>query len=245
MLVGLPLRLLPGQVPKPPTVFSLSSFQQTLLLSWSILLVAAAAGAVVLRGVILLSERRGDFVSAVTHELRTPLTTFQMYTEMLAEGMVGENKRRAYLERLRTEAQRLGHLVENVLAYARLEQGRTRKQLETLRLQELFEHARERLTSHSEYHGMQLVFDADGTADVWVRTDRAAAEQVLFNLVDNACKYAAQAGDRRIHVEAQADAHLAGLRVRDHGRASPAPPNAACSSPSASPRPTPPTPHRA
>ncbi len=72
-----------------------------------------------------LSERRRIFVSAVTHELRTPLTTFRLYTDMLADGMVsGEEKRRSYLERLRGEAQRLSHLVENVLFYARLESGR-------------------------------------------------------------------------------------------------------------------------
>ena len=65
------------------------------------------------------------FVSAVTHELRTPLTTFRLYTDMMAEGMVPtEERRREYLRRLQSESQRLGHLVENVLFYARLEGGR-------------------------------------------------------------------------------------------------------------------------
>ena len=74
---------------------------------------------------VALSERRGAFVSAVTHELRTPLTTFRMYAEMLAEGMVpSPEARQKYLETLRREADRLAHLVENVLQYARLERGR-------------------------------------------------------------------------------------------------------------------------
>ena len=48
-----------------------------------------------------------------------------MYAEMLADGMVPEGpKQKEYLETLRTEAGRLIHLVENVLAYARLERGR-------------------------------------------------------------------------------------------------------------------------
>ena len=51
-------------------------------------LLAAAAVAGLLWGVMRLGRRRAAFVSAVTHELRTPLTTFQMYAEMLAEGMV-------------------------------------------------------------------------------------------------------------------------------------------------------------
>ena len=41
-------------------------------------------------GLMRLSERRATFVSSVTHELRTPLTTFQLYTDMLAGGMVRE-----------------------------------------------------------------------------------------------------------------------------------------------------------
>ena len=61
----------------------------------------------------------------MTHELRTPLTTFRLYTEMLDEGMVAsQDTQRSYLRTIRVEADRLGHLVENVLSFARLERGR-------------------------------------------------------------------------------------------------------------------------
>jgi signal transduction histidine kinase len=63
--------------------------------------VTAVAAALMLHGVVTLSERRGAFVSAVTHELRTPLTTFRMYAEMLAEGMVqDEQQTKLYLQTL-------------------------------------------------------------------------------------------------------------------------------------------------
>jgi signal transduction histidine kinase len=52
---------------------------------------------------------------------------------------------------------------------------------------------------------------------VTVMTDVAAAEQILFNLVDNACKYAADAEDRRIHLQASSSGQFVGLSVRDHG----------------------------
>ncbi len=48
-------------------------------------------------------------------------------------------------------------------------------------------------------------------------TDSAAVEQILFNLVDNACKYAADATDRTLHLTVTADARQILLRVRDHG----------------------------
>ncbi len=48
-------------------------------------------------------------------------------------------------------------------------------------------------------------------------TDQAVVEQILFNLVDNASKYAREAADRRIHVEANLNGEFVTLTVRDHG----------------------------
>ena len=118
MLASLPVRLVPGAIPEEPQP-GWSPVRLSLLIAWVCLVVATAALALLLVGAIRLSERRGTFVSAVTHELRTPLTTFRLYTEMLDEGMVrDEASRRSYLKTLRAEADRLGHLVENVLAFA-------------------------------------------------------------------------------------------------------------------------------
>lgn len=64
-------------------------------------------------GLLWLSERRATFVSSVTHELRTPLTTFQLYIDIRAGVMVREeSKRHWYIETLRCEADRPGHLVQ-------------------------------------------------------------------------------------------------------------------------------------
>ncbi len=48
-------------------------------------------------------------------------------------------------------------------------------------------------------------------------TDQAVVEQILFNLVDNAAKYAREATDRRIHVETGGNGKYVNLTVRDHG----------------------------
>ncbi|HEX5790968.1 MAG TPA: hypothetical protein VFY13_07425, partial [Luteolibacter sp.] len=53
---------------------------------WLAVLLAMLAAAVLVQGVLRMSERRAAFVSSVTHELRTPLTTFQLYSDLLAEG---------------------------------------------------------------------------------------------------------------------------------------------------------------
>ena len=173
----------------------------------------------ILHGVLVLSERRAAFVSAVTHELRTPLTTFRMYSEMLAQDMVPDPKRRrAYLETLRCEADRLSHLVENVLSYARLERGPTSRSHERLSVDELLSRMQGRLADRAEQAEMQFILNVtDPDRDVRLATDPAAVEQILFNLVDNACKYAAAASDRRIHLEVRATASTLHMAVRDHG----------------------------
>ena len=218
MLAGVPVMLVPGEVPVD-VGRSASPIRISLLVAWACVLVAAAAVAVLLVGTVSLSERRAAFVSAVTHEMRTPLTTFRMYTEMLLKGMVpDEAKRLRYLDTLRVEADRLSHLVSNVLAYARLERNRTADRAETLPLASLIDRVRDRLNERVERASMTLVVDASESASsVNVQADASAVEQILFNLVDNACKYAASATDRRIHIEADCCDRRVILRVRDHG----------------------------
>ncbi len=216
-LAALPARLLPGEPveglePAPATV------PAALVVAWIGVLVAAVAVASLLLGVLSLSERRAAFVSAVTHELRTPLTTFRMYSEMLAEGMVPEAKRERYLRTLQVEAERLGHLVDNVLAYARLERGRSTRTAQAVSVDELLQRAVPRLEDRARRAEMSLRVEGDATADgAEVRGDPSAIEQILLNLVDNACKYGANEDGGAIELYADRDGRRLALRVRDHG----------------------------
>ena len=225
MLAALPVRLIPGKMIPGPTLTGvdaegpLSPIQLSLGAAWTCVLLAAIAVAALLLGVVRLSERRAAFVTAVTHELRTPLTTFQMYAEMLAEDMVPDAaQQKHYLSTLRAESVRLTHLVENVLCYARLERGRADGRLEAVTLVQLVEQIEGRLAGRAEHAGMQLVVETkDGAGEATVRANVSAAEQILFNLVDNACKYAAAADDKRIHLTLEADNGAAEVHLRDHG----------------------------
>ncbi len=221
MLASLPVRVLPGLVsPNSGSVPSPMIF--ALALAWACILVAGLAVAVLLQGALSLSERRAAFVAAVTHELRTPLTTFKMYSEMLAEGMVrDEIKRREYLGGLCTEADRLQHLVENVLAYARLERGKAPSRLERIVLRQLLVRVKPRLLQRAEQSGMGLQQEADPAAlQRPVDVDVSSVEQILFNLVDNACKYGARGPDKKmIQLEVLGEnSKFVVLRVRDHGQ---------------------------
>jgi signal transduction histidine kinase len=216
---ALPVRLVAGVIQLPPLPFW-TPLRKSLAIALACVLLAAAAVGLVLHGTVALSERRADFVSAVTHELRTPLTTFRLYSEMLADGMVtDEAQRKTYLDTLTSEAGRLSHLVENVLAYARLERGSAKARAENITIGELLDRVLPRLKQRADDCGMEVrVHATEADRKTQLHLDAAAVEQILFNLVDNACKYAApRAAEPVIHVEADTSGKFAMLRVRDHG----------------------------
>src|SRR4029078_4565898 len=86
----------------------------------------------------------------------TPLTTFRMYAEMLARGMVPDaNRRQEYFTTLQREAEPLTLLVENVLAYARLERGRKPQAQDRVTLRSLLERVGPRLKQRASPAGAE------------------------------------------------------------------------------------------
>lgn len=217
MLASLPARLIPGAVAtaNPGPQFSVPL---TLVVAWAGVLLASIVGGMLLFGMKQLSERRAAFVSAVTHELRTPLTTFQLYTEMLSSGMIpDESTRQSYLQTLHAESLRLNHLVDNVLAYARLERGRSPSPSQSLTLESIIEQIEPRLAQVATRGEMRLSIERSEAFDEQVFVNVSVVEQILLNLVDNACKYAAKANDRRIQITATRIKNSVELSVIDHG----------------------------
>lgn len=203
---------------RPPLANGFSGLSISLLVAWIGLGIATLATALLLNGVIQMSERRATFVSAVTHELRTPLTTFRMYAEMLAEKMVPEDKTQQYANTLRVQADRLSHLVENVLQFARLERGNHGGAMESLIVGDLLDRFHERLTERVEQEGMTLKLDiANDVLKSEINTQPAQIEQVLFNLIDNASKYAKPSSDNRIILSVVSTTDAIEFRVQDHG----------------------------
>jgi signal transduction histidine kinase len=190
----------------------------TLGLTWLAVLLAVAAAGITLRASVHYGEKRSRFASAVTHELRTPLTTFRMYSEMLAEGMVrDEDQRRTYLNTLKSESNRLATLVENVLSYARLEDGRAVSHAQRTTVGDLLARMRGLLSRRASDANMNLEIVDQTPQNTAVHVDPEVVSQILFNLVDNACKYANGTTQRTIEIDAKIENEHLNIEVVDHG----------------------------
>ena len=215
-MVAFPFRLERNEVPGAAPPSGPSAFGVPLWVAWAAVTLAVLASSLLVRGVMRLSERRASFVSAVTHELRTPLTTFRLYSEMLESGAVKEEKRGAYLRVLSREADRLAHLVENVLAFSRIERGTARSSVRNIAVHDLLEISRERLEARLATAGLSLEIASAGPG-LRVRVDTAAIEHILFNLIDNAAKYASTSNPPRVSVSVRAVGRAVEIAVCDHG----------------------------
>ena len=213
-LVSFPLLLERNEVPR----ISAAPLSVPLLVGWVAVLVALATASLLVRGVMRLSERRASFVSAVTHELRTPLTTFRLYSDMLQSGAVKEEKRGSYLSVLSREADRLSHLVENVLAFSQIERGSARSAVRVTNAADLLEPMRERFESRLITAGMTLEMDLSGEAACApMKVDAAAVEHILFNLVDNAAKYASGGQPPTLSIRIARHGQRIEIHASDHG----------------------------
>ena len=189
-----------------------------LSLAWIGFLLSAGVAAVLLQQVMGLSERRANFVSAVTHELRTPLTTFRMYSEMLAGGMVPPDKQEQYVGTLQRQANRLSHLVENVLQFAKLENSPDQSSVQAVQVGAMLDRFVDRLESRVGEEGFEFALRVpDEVGQLEVRTQPVMVEQVLFNLVDNACKYGKPSTTGKVELRLRCDAGWLRMEVSDGG----------------------------
>jgi signal transduction histidine kinase len=223
-MTALPVQLDPG--PGAGAVLGpWSPLRVGLLLAWTAALLALLVVGLGGWSLLGLSERRVRFVSAVTHELRTPLTTLRLYLDMLNSGLVRDEAQKAeYLKTLDAESDRLHRLVGNVLDFARLEKQRPKLSLRTTELAGLLEQVRANWQERCRSAGKELVVAVEPGCQASLSTDVELVQQVLGNLIDNACKYSRGAADGRIWLRARPDGRRRlALEVEDRGPGVPAP----------------------
>jgi two-component system phosphate regulon sensor histidine kinase PhoR len=158
-----------------------------------------------------LEVMRRDFVANVSHELRTPLTAIKGYAETLL-GVAGDDREtsRRFLAIIDRHSERLGRLIEDLLALSNLELGRTPLRLADLTIGPVIDDVLQILGPRAQRAGLDVVAEvAPGTPPVTADPDRF--RQVLINLIENAIKYTPEGGHVRVHAAVAQDPAHAGM----------------------------------
>ena len=178
----------------------------------SILLLSIFVAAIILGGSLLTwqahrnmtsAQQKTSFVSNVSHELKTPLTSIRMFAELLQEDRIKDPSKKAhYLKVIVAESQRLTRLVNNVLDFSRLEQGRKQYHLKEIEISGYLRYIVETQRLRVQEAGMALD-NRIPEVEYKVQSDEDAVEQVLLNLLDNAIKYAAEGEELTVDLTPQ------------------------------------------
>lgn len=147
-----------------------------------------AAAVIQLRRQQQLAQLRVDFVSGVSHELRTPLAQIRLFAELLRNGQLrSDQERERSFSIIDEEAQRLTYLVENVLAFARSEHGRSTVIVEPLAMDREMEAAIDAFAPLARVRRAKVRSTIE--PGLVARVDPRALRQIVLNLLDNAVKY--------------------------------------------------------
>ena len=163
-------------------------------------------------------QLKNDFISSVSHELRTPLTAIKGWAETLQEGAGPETTAKGMNVIIR-ESERLSGLVEELLDFSRLQNGRLRLIVSRLDILSELDEAVYMFTDRARTEHKQLHYE-ETTALPPVYGDVDRLRQVFVNIIDNALKYTSPGGT--ITVSSREDSGWVRVSIRDTGCGIPA-----------------------
>ena len=160
-------------------------------------------------------KTQSEFISSVSHELRTPLTAITGWSETLMydEAIQGDSRRG--VEIISCEAGRLTGMVEELLEFTRMRDGRFTLNLEQVDAAALLEEVCFTYSELLRHDGMELRYKAPDKDLPFVTGDPRRLKQVVLNILDNAAKYGR--GGKSIEVSASQEGEYVKISVRDHG----------------------------
>lgn len=162
-----------------------------------------------------LAELRSQFVSSVSHELKTPLTAIRMFAETLRLGRSTDQQTQAeYLDTIINESERLTRLLNNVLDFSQIEQGKKTYHLAPASLVEIVHTAARAMEYPLAQQGFELRLDVESHLPA-VNADGDALQQAILNLLTNAMKYSG--ASREIDLRLQRQNGQAVIEVTDYG----------------------------
>jgi PAS domain S-box-containing protein len=164
---------------------------------------------------------RDDFLSVASHELKTPLTPLKLHTEILARLLRGDSPLEQKVEKVEKnlknfdrQLDKLAVLIDELLDFSKMNNGKMSLNLETFDLVELAREVVGRFSEQLANAKCELHFDMIVVHPLMVHWDRFRIEQVMINLLTNAAKYAQ---GKPIHMAIWREDERVFFSVKDEG----------------------------
>lgn len=162
-----------------------------------------------------LSKMKSYFMSTVSHEFKSPLTSIRQMAEMLVNERVPSPERQhKYHTAILNQSERLSHLIENILDFSKMEEGHKVFHFEKGDITPVVKNIVESFKDHNALQGFNIGLSIPEPVPEVV-FDLEAMEQVMHNLLDNACKYSGDSRDIQVQLLTKGRSVI--ISVKDHG----------------------------
>ena len=132
---------------------------------------------------------KARFLSTVSHEIRTPLNAVMGYLGLLRNAHNPEPVTAIYIEGAENSAKHLLTVINDLLDYSQIQQGRLALSYQTVNLRQLFRDAFQTLAPHASNLDIHYALHLDPNLPKWIHTDPHRVVQIFLNLIGNALKF--------------------------------------------------------
>lgn len=161
--------------------------------------------------VLQLSQLKNDLIAVLAHDIKGPLTSIVGFAELLEEGFLEGDAATDAARTIRSNAQRLAILANDVLALSRVEHGELEIADDRVDLIKLVNEA---IEAHASERAIDFIHDVP---EGYVRGDAERLRQVFDNLLRNAIKYSPGGEPVRVELYAEGDSWIVAIADRGIG----------------------------
>lgn len=156
---------------------------------------------------------RREFSANVSHELKTPLTAISGYAEIMKTGIVKNEDMVQFSDIIYSEAARLINLVNDIMEISKLDEDKIPLEASEFDLTKLVKQTVERLSKEAAKKEVTIHLDAKDSYEIY--SVKQLADEMLFNVIENAIKYNKRDGDVRISLDSADNKVI--VKVEDSG----------------------------